>query len=267
MVGGWDTKEGDFPQVLQAVLLGLGFVLCAWALARAGRAGGDWHWWVAPAFICFFMCWRETEIDEILWGENAFSWKYLWGDGEDLPVRIRWLLGVPSIALALTVLVICAGRARLLLATLRRRDLRIGVLLFVGGIGLYLVGQVYDKYADHLPGIRVHRDDYWEEMIELAGAAAVLMGVLDGLVRRPIIRRAAAWRAAPPVAVLAPKRASIRVPDGYTAPPFLRTAGPPGSGPEARHEPLDQEEHDHAVVSDAPDSRRGPPGGLRRRRL
>jgi len=170
----------------QAVLLGVGCLLCLWAMVR-GRAG--YWWWVAPAFICLFMCWREIELDQRYFRVHAFSWKYL-ADGRT-PVSERLLLGIPSLGLSLVVLVVCLANARRIVATARRRDLRVGVWLFVVGLGLYLVAAGYDRawgweqdYGLYLPGFRGHRDDFWEEWLELKGAVAVLMGVLDHFRRR-----------------------------------------------------------------------------------
>jgi len=181
-------------EIAQAVLLGGAGVLCLVAMVR--RRAGYW-WWVGPAFICLFMCWREVEVDDRYLGEHAFSWKYLFEATTPLPERL--LLGIPSVGLSLAVLVVCLAKARRIIETLKRRDLRVGVLLFAAGLGLYMLAQAYDrawgwsqKYSLYLPGFHGHRDDFWEEWFELIGAAAILMGVLNHF------RRRAGVGAAPP---------------------------------------------------------------------
>ena len=192
--GPHDFKEHSLVELLQAAFLGAGCLVCLVAMARSGRRQADFYWWVAPAFICFFMFWREAEIDSdhLGMGENAFTWKYLF-EGH-MPIWKRLVLGVPSVSLALTVLVTCLKRLNLLLAALRRARVWSGSALFVAGIGLYLVAQVLDRanYLFHDFGIslwcvRMHRDDFWEEIVELAGAAAILMGVVESFLRRPLI--------------------------------------------------------------------------------
>jgi len=189
-----DFKESSPIEISQAVLHGLACLLCLTAMVRSGRRRADFYWWVAPAFITFFMFWREAEIDSDLLGlgENAFTWKYLF-EGH-MPIWKRLVLGIPSTALALTTLVVCLRHLRLLLETVRRPHVRVTVGLFLLGIGLYAVAQVYDRawyllheYGWDLWGVRGHRDDFWEEVLELAGAAAILMGVLDAFLHRPII--------------------------------------------------------------------------------
>ncbi len=184
--------EDRLVEIAQAVLLGGAAVLCLVAMVR--RRAGYW-WWVGPAFICLFMCWREVEVDDRYLGNHAFSWKYLFEAATPLPERL--LLGIPSVGLALLVLAICLVNVRPLLRTLRRRDLRVGLLLFAAGLGLYLLAQVYDRawgwvkaYSFYLPGFGCHRDDFWEEWLELMGAAAILMGVLDYFRRRKAIAAA-----------------------------------------------------------------------------
>lgn len=181
--------EDRLVEVAQAVLLGGAGVLCLVAMVR--RRATYW-WWVGPAFICLFMCWREVEIDGRYLRYHAFSWKYL--VDSRLSIYVRLLLGIPSVGLALLVLAICLVNVRPLLRTLRRCDLRVGVHLFALGVGLYLVAQGYDRawgwaqhYGVHLPGFAGHRDDFWEEWFELMGAAAILMGVLDHFRRRDAI--------------------------------------------------------------------------------
>lgn len=169
--------------------------MCLWAiLCRGGRRGG-YGWWVAPAFICFFMCWREIELDQRYFRVHAFSWKYLLDGRTTIPERL--LLGVPSLGISLVVLVVCLANARQIMATVKRRDLRVGVMLFAAGLGLYVVSQGYDRawgweqdYGLHLPGFRGHRDDFWEEWLELAGAASIFMGVLDHFRRRRMVEGA-----------------------------------------------------------------------------
>ena len=189
-----DQVESRPVEIAQAVILGVACVLCLVAMVRGGAG---WSWWVGPAFICFFMCWREAEIDGRYLRYHAFSWKYL--VDSRLSIYMRLLMGIPSLATALAVVVICMVRARRLLALLRRRELRVGIWLFAAGLGFYLVAQGYDRawgwaqhYGVHLPGFAGHRDDFWEEWFELIGAAAILMGVLNHF------RRRAAIGAAPP---------------------------------------------------------------------
>ena len=179
-------------EIAQAVFLGGAGLLCLVAMVCC-RAG--YWWWVGPAFICFFMCWREVEVDDRYLGEHAFSWKYLIEAAT--PLEERLLLGVPSVGLALLVLVTCLVNVRPLLRTLRRRDLRVGVHLFALGVGFYLLAQVYDRawgwvkaYSFYLPGFGGHRDDFWEEWFELIGAVAILMGVFDNFRRRDTIAAA-----------------------------------------------------------------------------
>jgi len=190
-----DFKESSLIEIGQATLHGLACLLCVVTLLRNGHRRADFYWWVAPAFITFFMFWREAEIDSDLLGlgENAFSWKYLF-EGH-MPIWKRLVLGIPSTALALTVLHVCRKHARLLLKTVERRHVRVSVALFALGIGLYAVAQVYDRawylmheYGWNLWGVRAHRDDFWEESLELAGAAAILLSVIDAVWHRPIIR-------------------------------------------------------------------------------
>jgi len=189
-----DFKESSPIEIAQAVLHGLACLLCLVAMVRSGRRQADFYWWVAPAFITFFMFWREAEIDSdwLGLGENAFTWKYLF-EGH-MPIWKRLVLGVPSTALAITTLVVCLRHLRLLVETVRRPHVRVTVGLFLLGIGLYALAQFYDKaaylleeYEWDLWGVRAHRDDFWEETMELAGAAAILLGVLDAFLHRPII--------------------------------------------------------------------------------
>ena len=102
-----DFKESSPVEIAQAVLHGLACLLCVVAMVRSGRRRADFYWWVAPAFIAFFMFWREAEIDSDLLGlgENAFTWKYLF-EGH-MPIWKRLVLGVPSTSLAILVLVVC----------------------------------------------------------------------------------------------------------------------------------------------------------------
>lgn len=187
--------ENRFVEIAQAALLGLACVLCLWAMVRGGRRNADFTWWIAPAFICFFMFWREIEIDERYFHAHAFSWNYLISSSHhDTAWTDRLILAVPSIFLTLVVAVLCLRHARLLLPSLTRRDLRVGLFLLAAGLALYLVAQVYDRghglLARHgisLPGFVSHRDDFWEETLELAGALAIFMGILDLVRRRPII--------------------------------------------------------------------------------
>jgi len=189
-----DFKESSPVEIAQAVLHGLACLLCVVAMVRSGRRRADFYWWVAPAFIAFFMFWREAEIDSDLLGlgENAFTWKYLF-EGH-MPIWKRLVLGIPSTALAITTLVVCLRRLGLLLATVGRPHVRVTLVLFLLGIGLYAVAQVYDRawyllqeYEWDLWGVRGHRDDFWEEVLELAGAAAIAMSVFDAFLHRPII--------------------------------------------------------------------------------
>jgi len=189
-----DFKESSAVEIAQAVLHGLACLLCVVAMLGSGRRRADCYWWVAPAFITFFMFWREAEIDSDILGlgENAFTWKYLF-EGH-MPIWKRLVLGIPSTALALTTLVVCLRHLRLLLETVKRPHVRVSVGLFLLGIGLYAVAQVYDRawyllteYGWDLWGVRAHRDDFWEEILELAGAAAILMSVVDAFLHRPII--------------------------------------------------------------------------------
>lgn len=189
-----DFKESSPIEIAQAVLHGLACLLCLAAMIHIGRRQADFYWWVAPAFIAFFMFWREAELDSDLMGlgENAFTWKYLF-EGH-MPIWKRLVLGVPSITLALTVLHVCRKHAPLLLKTAERRHVRASVAFFVLGIGLYALAQVYDRayylFHDHgisVWGVRAHRDDFWEEVLELAGAAAIFMAVVEAFRRRPII--------------------------------------------------------------------------------
>jgi len=189
-----DFKEESPIEIAQAALHGLACGLCLAAMIRSGRRQADFYWWVAPAFITFFMFWREAEIDSdwLGLGENAFTWKYLF-EGH-MPIWKRVVLGVPSITLALVVLHVCRKRARLLLKTVKCRHVRASVAFFVLGIGLYALAQVYDRahyllddYGVALWGVRAHRDDFWEEVLELAGAAAIFMAVVEAFRRRPII--------------------------------------------------------------------------------
>jgi hypothetical protein len=190
-----DFKESSLVEITQAVLHAAACLLCVTAMVRSGRRQADFYWWVAPSFITFFMFWREGEIDNDLLGlgENAFSWKYLF-EGH-MPIWKRLVLGIPSTALALTVLHVCLKHVRLLLKTAERRHVRVSVVLFALGIALYALAQVYDRawYLLHefgwgLWGVRAHRDDFWEETLELAGASAILLSVLDAYWHRPIIR-------------------------------------------------------------------------------
>jgi len=189
-----DFKESSPIEIAQAALHGLACGLCLAAMIRSGRRQADFYWWVAPAFITFFMFWREAEIDSdwIGLGENAFTWKYLF-EGR-MPIWKRLVLGVPSVTLALTVLHVCRKHARLLLKTAERRHVRASVAFFALGIGLYAVAQVYDRanyllddYGIAIWGVRAYRDDFWEEVLELAGAAAIFMAVVEAFRRRPII--------------------------------------------------------------------------------
>jgi len=189
-----DFKESSPIEIAQAALHGLACLLCLVAMFRSGRRQADFYWWVAPAFITFFMFWREAEIDtdRLGFGENAFTWKYLF-EGH-MPIWERLVLGVPSITLALTVLHVCRKRARLLLKTVERRHVRASVAFFLLGIGLYAVAQVFDRahylldnYGIDLWGVRARRDDFWEEVLELAGAASIFMAVVEAFRRRPII--------------------------------------------------------------------------------
>ena len=190
-----DFQESSPIEIAQAVLHGLACLLCLAAMVRSGRRQADFYWWVAPAFITFFMFWREAEIDSDILGlgENAFTWKYLF-EGH-MSIWKRLVLGIPSTALAITTLVVCLRHLRMLLETVKRPHVRVTVTLFLLGIGLYALAQVYDRswYLMHergwnlLWGIRAHRDDFWEETLELAGASAILMAVFDAFVHRPII--------------------------------------------------------------------------------
>jgi hypothetical protein len=202
-----DFKESSPIEIAQAVLHGLACLLCLAAMVRSGRRQADFYWWVAPAFITFFMFWREAEIDSDLLGlgENAFTWKYLF-EGH-MPIWKRLVLGIPSTALAITVLVVCLRHLRLLVETVGKPHVRVTVTLFALGIGLYALAQFYDKAAylleEHewdLWGVRAYRDDFWEETMELAGAAAILMSVFDAFVHRPIIPGPLAKAEAEPLA-------------------------------------------------------------------
>ncbi|MFO8012734.1 MAG: hypothetical protein R6X20_05440 [Phycisphaerae bacterium] len=189
-----DFKESSPVEIAQAVLHALACLLCVAAMVRSGRRQADFYWWVAPAFITFFMFWREAEIDSDLLGlgENAFTWKYLF-EGH-MPIWKRLVLGIPSTALAITTLVVCLRHLPLLVETAKKPHVRVTLALFALGIGLYALAQVYDKaaylqeeYGWDLCGVRAYRDDFWEETMELAGAAAILMSVLDAFRHRPII--------------------------------------------------------------------------------
>ncbi len=189
-----DFKESSPVEIAQAAFHALSCLLCLAAMVRSGRRQADFYWWVAPAFITFFMFWREAEIDSdwLGLGENAFTWKYLF-EGH-MPIWKRLLLGIPSTALAITTLVVCLRHLPLLLETVRRPHVRVTVVLFLVGIGLYALAQFYDRagylldeYGWDLCGVRAYRDDFWEETLELAGAAALLMSVFDAFIHRPII--------------------------------------------------------------------------------
>ncbi len=211
---GWDYDEWDAPQVAQALFLAAGCGIGAAAMVAAWRrAGGNFAWWVFPAFICFFMLWREVEIDEPLLGAHAFSWKYLWGEHGDLPWVNRLVLGVPSLALAAAVLWTVLRHRRRLLATARRPEVRVGLALFAAGLLLYGVAQVHDKalgLARHhglsVPGFRGGRDDFWEETVELAGAALLFLAMLDTFFHRPLTPAAPAEK---PAAHSSPENPSI----------------------------------------------------------
>lgn len=186
------SGESELLEICQSIMLGAALLLCISALTRSGPRRAEFYWWVVPGFICLFMFWREIEFEDHFIDAHAFSWKYLFDD--ELPLAGRLLLGIPTLTLSLTVLVVCLRHVRLLLTTIRRRDLRIGTLLFLAGLGFYLVAQVYDRAyglaTEHgimLPGFLGHRDDFWEEATELAGAMAVLLGVIDHFIRRPIV--------------------------------------------------------------------------------
>jgi len=190
-----DFTESSLIEITQATLHGVACLLCVIALVRSGRQKADFYWWVAPAFITFFMFWREAGIDSDILGlgENAFSWKYIF-EGH-MPIWKRLVLGIPSITLALTTLHVCRKHIRLLLKTVERRHVRLSVALFALGIGLYAVAQVYDRawyfgreFGWNVWGFRAHRDDFWEECLELAGASAILLSVVDAVWHRPIIR-------------------------------------------------------------------------------
>jgi hypothetical protein len=202
-----DFKESSPIEIAQAVLHGLACILCVTAMVRSGRRQADFYWWVAPAFITFFMFWREAEIDSdwLGLGENAFTWKYLF-EGH-MPIWKRLVLGIPSTALAIATLVVCLRHLRLLLETVKRPHVRVTVTFFLLGIGLYALAQFYDRawyllqeYEWNLWGVRAHRDDFWEETMELAGAAAILMAVFDAFTHRPIIPGALAKAEAEPLA-------------------------------------------------------------------
>jgi hypothetical protein len=188
----WDE---DRPvELAQAALLGAAMLLSVYVMVRNGPRRAEFPWWLMPAFITFFMCWRELDLDSRTLGENAFSWKYLWGGGRDLPIRNRLILGIPSLALAGTVGALLARDIRLLWRTVWRKDLRPGIATFLAGIGIYLLAQLYDKAGklqqEHglwLPGFEGHRDDFWEEALELAGAALIFMAVLGHFLRRPLV--------------------------------------------------------------------------------
>jgi len=197
----WLSIEDGVFEMAQAGLLVLATVLCMTAMVK-GR-GGEWRWWVVPTFICFFMAWREIELDNRYLGENAFSWKYLLGY-EPVAPWARVVMGVPSVGLSLLVLIHGVRHGRALARTIRRRRLRHGVVLFLAGIGLYLAAQVYDRawgfvedYGIFLPGFRAHRDTYWEELLELAGAVAVAMAVIRHFRLRPLMAEARAGRSPP----------------------------------------------------------------------
>jgi len=250
-----DFKEDSLPEIGQAALLGLGCMLCLWAMIRSGRRRADFYWWIAPAFISFFMFWREAEIDSdwLGLGENAFTWKYLF-EGH-MPIWKRLVLGIPSTSLAIGVLVVCLKRVKLLAAALKRREVSVGVLLFAAGIGLYLVAQVFDRarylleeYGIEVWGVRAHRDDFWEEFLELAGAAAVFMGVLDHFRRRPVIPGALEEAEA---ALVASKKASISPDVRYTCPSLAATESV--SARENTQEGEQKKESQDAAVSDATD--------------
>ena len=202
-----DFKESSPIEIAQAVLHALACLLCVTAMVRSGRRQADFYWWVAPAFVTFFMFWREAEIDSDLLGlgENAFTWKYLF-EG-DMPIWKRLVLGIPSTALAITVLVVCLRHLPLLVETVKRPHVRVTVILFALGIGLYALAQFYDRAAylleEHewdLWGVRAYRDDFWEETMELAGAAAILSSVFDAFLHRPIIPGPLAKAEAEPLA-------------------------------------------------------------------
>lgn len=250
-----DFKEDSLPEIGQAVFLGLGCVLCLWAMMRSGRKRADFYWWITPAFISFFMFWREAEIDSdwLGLGENAFTWKYLF-EGH-MPIWKRLVLGIPSTSLAIGVLVVCLKRVKLLVAALKRREVSVGVLLFAVGIGLYLVAQVLDRanyllreYGFRIWGVRAHRDDFWEEFLELAGAAAILMGVLDHFRHRPVISGALEEAEA---ALVAREKASISPDVRYTRSSSAATESV--SARENTREGERKKESQDAAVSDATD--------------
>ncbi len=189
---GWDYSEWDAPQIAQALFLAAGCGLGVAAMVASGTRRADFYWWVLSAFICFFMLWREIELDEALLGAHAFSWKYLWGGRGNLPWANRLVLGVPSLALAAAVAWTVLRHGRLLVATARRPEVRVGLVLFVAGVVLYGIAQGCDKalglaerHDVHVPGFRGGRDDFWEETIELAGAMCIFLGVLDTFLHRP----------------------------------------------------------------------------------
>ena len=222
--------ENDPLEISQAALLGLGCLVCLWAMVRSGRRKADFCWWVLPAFICFFMCWREVELDERYFHAHAFSWNYLFSDTKHgTSMADRLLLGVPSLSLTLVVLWLTARRAGLLLRAIGQRHVRAGLLLFVGGIGIYLVAQVYDRAhglsSEHgilLPGFRGHRDDFWEEALEVAGALAIFMGTVVWYRVRPTI---------PGTLAEARETLARRVPASTVSPQPADPASPP-VGPE-----------------------------------
>jgi len=191
-----NQADGRVIEIAQATLLALACLACVWAMVRTGWRKADFYWWVAPAFICFFMCWREIEIDERYLGAHAFSWNYLISHSHhSTTTSQRLILGIPSLGLSLLVALLCIRHARMLLAALRQRHQRVGLVLFATGIGCYLLAQIYDRghgllsrHGIALPGFVAHRDDFWEEALELTGALAIFMAVVAWYRARPAIR-------------------------------------------------------------------------------
>jgi hypothetical protein len=164
---GWLLHDQGPVQGLQGLVLAAATVLalCPAIRSRFIRTGSVL---VVPiAYLFFALAWREIEFDKAYFGVRAFSWAKLLDP--DIPLGIKLMLQVPTLAITLGVLVYLAPRLSRVKAELRAFWREPAARLLCAGLVLLAVSQVWDNH-DLMERLGVHEQDknpLPEELLEL----------------------------------------------------------------------------------------------------
>lgn len=179
----WLTDDFGPLQLVQAGVLVAALVIMLRHLARLGFRHHDSSVAVVLGFLVLFLTLREIEVEHHLWRVHAFSWKYL--VRPDVPLGVKLGLGIPSMALALAVLLYLLSQAPLRMRPILGRWRAPSLQLLAVGIGVLTVSQLWDKssWLAHSFGLTAFRssarDPAPEEILELIGELLLLFCVVE----------------------------------------------------------------------------------------